>query len=96
MSDHRTSPRNTKPHARLRRIAIATALIGASVVVGGGLLVPTAAAAALCATPPLTGTTSITGVINTYYPGQRAAVAGYHSDRRAVRIGTVPRWRSSS
>ncbi len=86
MSDSNTSQPAAKPRSRFRRIALATALIGASVAVGGGIFVPTAAAAALCASPPLTGSTSITGVINTYYPGQTNLAAG--TANTTVTVGT--------
>ena len=82
---------NSMPHGAprfsgLRRSALATALIGASVLVGNGLFVGSAAAAALCATPPLTGTTTASGVINTYYPAQTAITAG--TSNTTVTVGT--------
>jgi hypothetical protein len=43
----------TRRRPGLRRSALATALIGASILVGTGVFVPSAAAAALCASPPL-------------------------------------------
>ncbi|HZY06133.1 MAG TPA: hypothetical protein VFE69_00235, partial [Ilumatobacteraceae bacterium] len=39
-------------------------------VVGTGVLVTSAAGAALCASPPLSGAVTATGVIDTYYPAQ--------------------------
>jgi uncharacterized repeat protein (TIGR01451 family) len=63
----------------VRSSALATALIGGSILVGTGLFEPSAAAAALCASPPLSGTTTATGVINTYYPAQTSIVAGTSS-----------------
>jgi hypothetical protein len=70
----------------LRRSALVTSLIGASVLVVSGLFVPSVTAAALCATPPLTGATSVTGVINTYYPGQTSIAAG--TANTTVTVGT--------
>src|SRR4029079_8389424 len=70
MVEKPTSPALTRRKSGLRRSALAVALIGASVVVGTGLSVTSAAGAALCASPPLTGTTSASGVIDTYYPVQ--------------------------
>ena len=76
MPDRGSSPRRARRRSGLRSSALATALVGASVLVGTGLFVSSAAAAALCATPPLTGTTSATGVIDTYYPGLTTITAG--------------------
>ena len=76
MTSSRFPRRRAGRWSGLRRSALATALIGTSVVVGSGLFVPTIAAAPLCATPPLSGTTSVSGVINTYYPGQTSITAG--------------------
>ena len=46
------------------------------------------AAAPLCATPPLTGTTTISGVVNTYYPGTTATLsAGQASTTVTVGAG---------
>ena len=85
MPDNRPSHPHTRRWSGLRRSALATTLVGTSVLVGSGLFVPTAAAAAaLCASPPLTGTTTATGVINTYYPGQTAIVAGTASTTATV------------
>ncbi len=70
----------------LRRSALVTALIATSVLVGNGLFVGSASAAALCASPPLTGTTTATGVINTYYPAQTTVTAG--TANTTVTVGT--------
>ncbi len=53
---------------------------------GTGLFVPSVAAAPLCASPPLTGNTTATGVINTYYPGQTSITAG--TSNTTVTVGT--------
>ncbi|MDP9465515.1 MAG: hypothetical protein M3P52_12890, partial [Actinomycetota bacterium] len=66
----------TRRWSPLSRSVLATAMVAASVIVGAGLLVPSAAAAALCASPPLTGSTTVTGVVNTYYPGLTSITAG--------------------
>ena len=86
MPDENSMPHGAPRFSGLRRSALATALIGASVLVGNGLFVGSAAAAALCATPPLTGTTTASGVINTYYPAQTAVTAG--TSNTTVTVGT--------
>jgi uncharacterized repeat protein (TIGR01451 family) len=86
MYDRGSSSRRARRRSGLRSSALATALIGASVLVGTSLFVSSAAAAALCATPPLTGTTSATGVIDTYYPGLTTITAG--TANTTVTVGT--------
>ncbi len=69
------------PGGRARRLRTGTASMGAAVLVAGTALLafvlPPSAAAGLCATPGGSGAGgSLTGVVNTYYPGTAPAAAG--------------------
>ena len=61
---------------RLQRPALATLLVAGALVVGTVATQPeTAFAAPVCASPPLSGSTSVSGVVNGYFAGQSASVA---------------------
>ena len=69
------------PGGRARRLRTGTASLGAAVLVAGTALlafvVPPSVAAGLCATPGASGAGgTLTGVVNTYYPGTASAAAG--------------------
>ncbi len=61
---------------RLQRPTLATLLVAGALVVGTVTAPPeTAFAAPVCASPPLSGSTSVSGVVNGYFPGLSASVA---------------------
>jgi uncharacterized repeat protein (TIGR01451 family) len=77
----RTSRRPAAPargSRRLGRVGLATAIVGASSVVFVVDLVdsPSVSAAPLCATPPTSGTATVAGVVNTYFPALTSVSAG--------------------
>ena len=84
-----SSLRFTIPRARrLRRPALATLLVAGTLAFGTVQNAPVVSAAAVCASPPSTGTTTLSGVVNRYFPGQTAALgAGQASTTLIVGAG---------
>ena len=60
---------------RLGRSVVAVLVVAATLVFAGVSRSPTASAVELCARPPLSGTTTVTGTVNTYYPGLTATLS---------------------
>ena len=63
-------------------------MVAATALVQFGFPTSSVSAAPLCASPPLSGTTNVTGVVNTYYPGTNGTLpAGQAST--TVTVGTA-------
>lgn len=69
---------NDRKARGLGRVALATAIVAGSALAIDLFVLPTpvADAAPLCATPPTSGTQTISGVVNTYYPAVSSIAAG--------------------
>ena len=72
---------------RLRNVTAAAGLIGLSVA--GGLAPSMAAAATSCAVPGKDGVATLTGVVNTYYPGTTSVPAGATSIQVGAPTGSA-------
>ena len=81
-----TSSATTVPFGRTWRLDIALLLVAGVLVFGAARSTQTASAAPICATPPLTGTTTINGSVNTFYPGLTTTLAAGQADT-TVNVG---------
>ena len=73
---------------RRLRLPLATLLVASALVVTVTGAPQPAAAASLCATPPTTGTTTVSGIVNTYYRGQSPLLPAGQSNT-TVTVGTA-------
>ena len=73
---------------RLGRTVLAVLVVATTLVFAGVSQSPTASAAELCARPPLSGTATVTGTVNTYYPGLTATLSAGQAGT-TVNVGTA-------